>query len=77
MKFVSLSDTYQVSVEVYHDTYRNVDQERYTALLTMMYKIDNGLVAIDGQLSIILTPSETSSSRRSHENIHSVTYKTD
>ncbi len=25
-------DTYQVSLEVCHDTYRIVDQERYTAL---------------------------------------------
>ncbi len=37
-KFVH--DTYQVSVEVYHDTYRIVDQERYTALILGMVNMD-------------------------------------
>ncbi len=30
-------NTYQVSVEVYHDIYHIVDQERYTVLLTIQY----------------------------------------
>ncbi len=33
---------YQVSVEVYHDTYRIVNQERYTARVSMTSIVDQG-----------------------------------
>ncbi len=46
-------DTYHVSVEAYHDTYRFVDQEGYTTLLCIMIRIKYQLKYIMIHISLI------------------------